>query len=373
MVTNLKEICKNIITAFVLLFLVVCGILTLTGKDKEYSEEENRYLAQKPELTKETLFKGSYQTELEEYLTDQFVLRTDFMKAYALCERTLGKTDYNGVYVCDDNWLIEVYNEPESTDYVTGKLSKVAEKTDAHCMLMLVPTAISIYEDVLPAGASETNRQKEVKDYIYANCGMDTIDVWDDLLKASAYTQIYYKTDHHWTTQGAYVAYKTFCEVEGLKTQSEKDFDIENVSNEFYGTVYSKALNPFQPADTITAFKQDMTGITVTYQSGEGELYNDAYLSVKDKYSYFLNGIQPIITIENSNVSNGKTLLVVKDSYANCFVPFLINHYEKIVVLDTRYYRNGVTSTAEEIGATDILFLFNLNTLDTETAIAGIY
>ena len=145
----------------------------------------------------------------------------------------------------------------------------------------------------------------------------------------------------------------------------------------FYGTIYSKALTPFQPYDRVKAYKQSEENLEIVYDDGRDDqdsLYSDYWLDKKDKYSYFLDtNNHSKIEVTNKGVNNGKVLLVVKDSYANCFVPFLVNHYEKIVILNTRYYRSGVLKAAKECGATDALFLFNLNTFDTETAIAGIY
>lgn len=367
------KICKGILCIFTLVFLVLCGILSLTQKDKEFSEAENRYLAQLPEFKVKELLSGEYQSDMQEYLADQVVYRDGFMQLYALTQKLMGKSEYNGVYLCEDNYLIEAYAEPEKTESITQKFSSVAENTDAECILMLVPTAISIYEDKLPGSAGKNNEQAEVRDYIYANAGMETVDVWSALEESKDDIQLFYRTDHHWTTEAAYIAYLEFCESRGFEPKEKSYYEITTISDEFYGTIYSKALTPFQPADSISVYKQDMSGITVTYSTGEGELYNEEYLSKKDKYSYFLNGNQAKITINNENVDNGRVLLVVKDSYANCFVPFLINHYESIVVLDTRYYRNGVTTTAADIGATEILFLFNLNTMDSDVAMAGIY
>ena len=369
----LKDFCKITLAAFAILLFAACGILTLVLPDSEFSEEENRSLKQKPELTLKSVVKSDYQKELEDYLSDQVVCRTDFMKLYALAEIAECRTDYNGVYVCDDDWLIEVYKKPENTYVNAERFRKISDNLDADCTLMLIPTAVSMYSEKLPSFTSKNNKQKEVMKYMYANSGMQTVDVWDTLEDAKKDTRLYYKTDHHWTTDAAYICYEKFCEAKGLTAVPKESFDIEEVSNRFYGTVYSKALTPFQPYDTIKAYKQDMSGITVTYASGEGSLYNDEYLQKKDKYSYFLNGIQSEITITNDNIKEGKTLLVVKDSYANCFVPFLINHYSKIVVLDTRYYRLGVSTAAANSGADEVLFLFNLNTFDTDTALAGIF
>ena len=384
----MKDKFRLISAAFALLFFAACGILTLTHKAYDFSEIENRTLAQFPTLnvkdlvTKEdaTASQNVLQNDIEDYLSDQFFCRTGFMKTYALASRLMGKTDYNGTYVCSDDWLIEVYNEPVNTKKNTDRLSKTVDTLNSmgvDTSFILVPTAVSMYPEVLPSNVRGKEGQTEVFNYMYDHIAANTkIDTWSVLeSEKKSGTQLYYKTDHHWTVDAAYAVYAEFCKAKGMEAVPKDSFDIEEVSNSFYGTVYSKSLNPLQPADTIKAYKQDMTGISVKYMADPDadSLYAESYLSVKDKYSYFLNGIQPMITIENSNVKNGKTLLVVKDSYANCFVPFLINHYEKVIVLDTRYYRMGVTPAVRTFGVTDCLFLFNLNTLDKEVALAGIY
>ena len=370
---NIKLNCKIASASFAVIFFAVFGILSILSPDREYSEDENRYLAGKPSFTAKTVFSGDFQKEFEDYVNDQMVYRENFMGLYAAEQKLLGKSEYNGVYVTKGDRLIEKYVQPENTVSIAERFKKLNDKTGAECLLMLVPTAVSIYPEELPYKASSENRQKEVMDYIYQNCGMTVIDVFNTMQEAKKSCNPYYFTDHHWTSDGAYAAYRKFCELRDLKARDPKDFTVETNSYDFYGTVYSKALTINQKADEMKFYLQDMSGISVKYRNGEGSLYNFDYLEKKDKYAAYLNGIQPEITIENSNLPEGKTLLVVKDSYANCFVPFLINHYKTIVVLDTRYFRTGVSGKAKEIGADEILLLFNLNTLDTDSAIAGVF
>ena len=367
------NIMKKILCVFCLAVFSLGGILTIILPDKEFSEEENRILQQSPQIDAKSIINGDFQQQINEYLTDQMILRSGFMRVYALTQKTLGKSEYNGIYVCDDNWIIETYKETENTEQIAEKFRKIADNANADCTIMLVPTAVSVYDEVLPPNVSFKTSQRDVCDYIYENCGMSSIDLWNVFEENKDKTQLFYKTDHHWTTDAAFLAYQQYCIAMDIEPLERDFFDITTVSDDFYGTTYSKALTAFQKADEITVYKQDMSGITVTYPSGTGDLYAEGYLDKKDKYSYFLNSNQPQIVIDNENVSNGKVLLVVKDSYANCLVPFLVNHYEKIIVLDTRYYRNGVTNAAESFNATDIFFCFNLNTLDTDTAISGIY
>lgn len=365
---------KTFLCVFSIAFFAFGGIVSSFTPDKEFSEDENRILQQFPQIETKSVINGDFQDEINEYLTDQATLRSSFMRVYAIAQSALGKSEYNGIYLCDDDWIIEKYTEPNNTETITEKFNKIADSGDYICTLMLIPTAISIYDEVLPPNVSFETSQKDVMEYIYGNCNADySIDLWDTFKSNKDETQLFYKTDHHWTTDAAFLAYQQYCKTLNIEPLEKTAFDIECVSKNFYGTTYSKALTAFQEPDEIIAYKQDMNGITVTYPSGEGGLFAEEYLDKRDKYSYFLNSNQPQIIIENENVSNGKVLLVVKDSYANCLVPFLINHYEKTIVLDTRYYRSGVTYAAEEFNATDIFFCFNLNTLDSDAAIAGIF
>ena len=329
----MRERLKLIMAAFALLFFAACGILTLTMPDKEFSEDENRYLKQKPELSLKKVVKSDFQNELEEYLSDQVAFRTDFMKVYAATQIAERRTDYNGVYVCDDDWLIEVYEEPKNTERNIERFTNIEAKLKnegVDCTLMLVPTAISLYPEVLPAGAKENNKQLEVMEQVYSQSKMRNINVLDTLKDTKESTQLYYKTDHHWTTDAAYACYVKYCEETGLTAQEKDAFDIKEVSDHFYGTVYSKALTPFQPYDKVKAYEQSEENLEIVYDDGRdshSSLYAPEWLEKKDKYSYFLdsNNHQKIEVV-NKNVNNGRVLLVVKDSYANCFVPFLINH-----------------------------------------------
>ena len=184
---------------------------------------------------------------------------------------------------------------------------------------------------------------------------------------------MFYKTDHHWTTYGAYFAYENYCKALNLVPYKMDEYNIKVVSDSFYGTVFSKVNDMSVKPDEIVCFEKDRN-LNIMYQGGMSDsLYNESYLEQKDKYSFFLNNINDKIIIENKDINNSKVLLVAKDSYANCFIPFLTDYYEKIIVLDTRYYMYGVSGLIEKENVTDILLLFNMNTIDTDAAINGIY
>ena len=400
---NEKE--KITITDRVVVYLVcamiLCfGIAFFVTPKKEFSESENRTLAKAPEFTFENVKSGRFTDGIGTYAADHFPMRDSFLSIMTETERLSGRKEINGVYLAQDGSLIEVYDAPVNTEKQITQFAKLAQNVEnAQCYLMLVPTAVSIYEDRLPENSPdaaaqkipESNRptQRQTIDRIYAAMPekMHTIQV-ADLLKADAQwtlqaggedaaaRRLYYRTDHHWTTYGAYVGYQEFCLAAGLEPEALTDYAAEVVSEDFRGTIYSKLNDPYFGTDTIISYSNPDWKLTVEYSDTKGvtdTIYNPEYLSQKDQYSYFLNNIHPMVTITNDAASDG-AIAVVKDSYANCFVPFLLNHYHTVYVFDTRYYKGGPSKFINEHpDITDMLVLYNMNTIDNDNGIGGIY
>ena len=153
--------------------------------------------------------------------------------------------------------------------------------------------------------------------------------------------------------------------------------EAKTVTNEFYGTIYSKVNDYSLMGDSITIYTNPEDSLTVNYTDTKevtDSLYNLNYVNKKDKYSLFLNNLHTLIEITNETAESDRELVLIKDSYANSLVPFLTHHYKKIYVFDTRYYKEGPSSFIKEHpGVTDVLLLYNLNTLDTDSGIRGIY
>lgn len=373
------------ITAVIITVLTLLLFLAFLLSEKQtFSEGENRYLQKFPAFSFTELKEGKYTEKLQDYLTDHFPLRDYFMEWKAETEIALGKRKMNGVYICRDDYLIEEYETPENTEKIIGQLAKFSESVEyADVSLMLAPTAITVYEDKLPAMAPTRSRkgsQMEVRQEILDRLAVSKIleiDCYDALMEAKEDFGLYYRTDHHWTSYGAYAAYTAYCEAKGLTPVPLDGFKITEVSYDFQGTVYSKLNDRQMKSDTITVFENPDNQLTVLYQdTGEisESLYNFEYLEKKDKYSLFLNNIHPLIEITNEAASSEDELALIKDSYANCMVPFLVNHYRKIYVFDTRYYKGGASAFINENNRiTDVLLLYNMNTLDGDLGIGGIY
>ena len=362
----------TVIVCFAIICLLsICSVLTPA---KDFSENENRYLAQFPQLSVKSVMSKEYMEELEDYSCDQFVMRDNFMSMYAKYCKITGKTEINHVYLAKDGYLIEKYKQPTHTEEIIERWNRFFEKSQVRVDVMLVPTAISIYEEKLPTFA-KPSMQREVWNTYNSRLNANIINVWNSLQEEKDKKQLYYKTDHHWTTYGAYVAYRLYCQEKGFSPLEWEELNPQTVSENFRGTCFSKVNDSMSPKDSIERILPENWELIVSYSGGvtSNSLYAPEYLEQKDKYSYFLNNLNDKIEIHNNNCKNGKTLLVVKDSYANCFVPFLVNHYEDIIVLDTRYYMSGVSNYMKNNPVSDVLILYNLNTLDEDTGIRGIY
>ena len=372
-----SKIIQSITAVFLAAFVLLFAVAFLITEKQEFSEGENRYLEKFPEFTFSSLKEGKYTEKLQSYLSDHFPMRNLFMGLKAETEIALGKREIGGVYIAKDGYLIEDYAAPKNTDKIVGQFEKFAESLEgAEVSLMLVPTAITIYGEKLPALAP-VRSQLQTRDEIYGRLDFSTIDCYDALMEAKKDNELYYRTDHHWTGYGAYAAYTAYCEAKEIVPLPLDRFEITEVSTDFKGTVYSKLNDAKIKADTITIFENPENCLTVYYEDKKetaDSLYNFEYLEKKDKYSMFLNNIHPFIEITNETADSDKELAVIKDSYANCMVPFLENHYRKVYVFDTRYYRGGPSKFINENRQiTDVLLLYNMNTLDNDTGIGGIY
>ena len=396
----LDRIPVYLVCVFILCFVIA---IFLTEK-KDFSENENRKLAQMPKLTFENIKSGDFTSGVETFVADQFPLRDTFLSLMTEVERISLRKEIAGVFLAKDGSLIEDYNNPRHTDKQIQQFSKLSENVEnARCMIMMVPTAYSVYSELLPDGAAKGDLQKQVIDEIYASVpdklqkidassklkeeaekiiGTENNDKKDSFSPASSDTdtagidRLFYRTDHHWTTYGAYVGYEAFCEAAGLTAIPLSEYTGEVVSDSFKGTIYSKLNDPYFGSDSIVSYSHPDWKLSVKYEDS-GEVtdtpYNPEYLTKKDQYSYFLNNIHPLITITNDAVESG-AIALVKDSYANSMAPYLLQHYHTVYIFDTRYYKGGPSKFINEHpDITDVLILYNMNTIDNDTGIGGIF
>ncbi|MDO4344933.1 MAG: DHHW family protein [Eubacteriales bacterium] len=367
----------------IIFFLVLIFGFTAAGllkPDTERSEKENRDLAQMPEVTLEDVLDGSFSSAYETYLTDQFILRDKWIGIKTMAERAVGKQEVNDIYFAADDYLIEKHSGVFDTENVRKNISYLAEflKTwqerlgAEHVKAVIAPNALEILEEKLPPFASGQEEQdffEIVKEALPAESFVDV----QPALKEHSGEYIYYRTDHHWTTLGAWYAYETWAKAAGVSYTPREAYHQEILTEEFFGTIEAK-VNVKVSADTIEAWLPDQEVFYRLTFNHDGEkvrdsLYDESYLEVRDKYAVFFGGNQPLTEIE-TEAKNGRRLLIIKDSYANCFAPFAVQDFERISMVDMRYFNERLSEYIADNDFTDILFLYNASGFAEDVSLA---
>ena len=367
----------NIITLFCILIFGFT-VATLIKPETEYSESENRTLAKMPELKAETVLNGEFEADYETYLTDQFVARDAWIGFKTAVERAMLKRESKDIYFADDGYLIEKHTGAFDSDTsqinirVLGEFAKMYEEQfKDHMTVMVVPNAVDILSDKLPPFAAPYDQEEylgKIRDVLPAGVWFDTSSV----LRSHSDEEIYYRTDHHWKTLAAFYVYQEWAESQGFDPVQSSDYDIETVTQDFEGTIQSK-LGIDAQKDSIELYKQ-RDDIFYTVQKGDSQeigysVYDRTGLETKSKYDIFFGGNHALVKI-GTRAGTGRRILVIKDSYAHCFVPFLLEEFDEIDMLDIRYYNQKVSDLIANGNYTDLLFLYNASGFAEDTSIS---
>lgn len=371
-----RNSCRRFNSACALLIMLVF-IFNMLSPVLEYSELENRFLQKLPKFTISGLLDGSYMEDIENYLNDHFIGRNSLVKLKAGLEFATGKKENNGVYVCDDDYLIEKpadYNE-KIIDNNLKAINSLNNMGRYDVTVAIVPPAYEVMKEKLPKNVYQdtiprlnSHIEKSFKDSDVYN-----VDVTEEMRKYKD-DYLYYRTDHHTTSNGAFIVYNKLSDALGYTPLKGSDFKVSEVTREFYGTTYSKALKYVSP-DIITDYKPLETArfkVKFPYDNTDADsMYFPEHLLKKDKYSYFLDGNHALTVIESPN-KNGKKLAVFRDSYANCTVPMIANHYETVHMIDLRYYNADIIKYLAENDIEEVLFLYSSQTFMTDESISKI-
>lgn len=357
--------------ALFIFLLVGFSVLNLFWPKRDMSELENRKLAQIPAFSVKALLNGTWFGDLSEYVQDQVAFRDGLIDLEsAFNNLVFAKTEEGGILLGKDGWMFtKLFDISDSTQKQLDKnlqaVTSFASRHPGKVTFLLAPSASVIYPEMLPAGAPMVDENAMLDDiFAQVSSAADVIDM-RPVFTQQKEQYLYYKTDHHWTTQGAYLAYEQFCQLKGLSPFDTNACQAESVPG-FYGTHYSATRRWNVQPDTITYYplNNPMTifdiGAETEYTPRTTEsMINTEKFGTRDKYAAFLDGNNGYSVIEG----NGEgSILVLKDSYANCFVPFLTANYEKIGVVDLRNFSYGLDSTIESEGYDQILILYNFQT-----------
>ena len=343
----------------VILFVGYIGgffILHVVMPDRDFSVIENRNLQSFPHFGIDAIVSGKYMEDIDEYVIDQFPQRDHFVAMKSKMEILLGKDENNDVYITKDNILIDQYSKPnyEIIDANIKSIQSFSSKVDIPVHLSLIPTQNDIYAHLLPKGAP-IYKQKEVIDNVYKQY-QQNIPIYDQLMEHRD-EYIYYKTDHHWTSLGAYYGYQSI-----IQYFNQTPIELpskELMSNEFYGTIFSKSGFRSIPRDDIYIYTPNQK-ITITNEFGvqEAMLYDETKLQNKDQYELFLGGNHPLVEIQGTGEDK---IMIVKDSYTNALVPFLTSHFEEIHLIDMRLYKGPLSNYIEEHQIDEVLINYAIS------------
>lgn len=366
----MKKVKKYLLIVLFMGAIIIMGLLTFIGPDKTYSENEKRILAEFPEFSWSTIASGEFQDGLEKYIADHLPGRDFFVSTNAYSDKLMGKNTLKDIYSADDGYLI---NAPkENSDEVFKKnmqnFNAFTAKTGIDSTLVIVPTAGYIMEDKLPAGHKPYREDELFKTASSLTGNISFFDARSTLYNSYIEGKgIYYRTDHHLTSEGSYCLYKDLCDYMGLEYPSKEKYSIEKITG-FYGTTYSGSGYFLTESDTLEIWDLGLN-VKVTFEDGKTSdtMFFKEHLKNMDMYPVYLDGNHSYVRIENPDAKEGN-LLVVRDSYAQNLAPFLAHNYKNIHMLDMRYYRGSITEFLKDKDIDKIMYVYGMDTLITDAS-----
>lgn len=376
---NRSKIGKYIPAVVFLIFIYGMALWFLFSPKTDYSSSEKRYLQKFPDANVEKVLSGEFGSEFETFFADRFPQRNTWVGINAYTTLAEGNNGASGVYNCKNGYLI---NKPVSTDNNldknVGAVVDFAKKIDAPTTVMLVPSTGYIADDVLPTFHDKYNDDEDISK-ISSTLSKDKIGFVDlrERFKSEYKngSQLYYKTDHHWTTKGAYTGYQELCKALGITPIDDSTLKKDSYPD-FYGTTYSSSGFWLTPPDNIEIWsnpKNSDKNISVKITEGanvktSGSMYFTDHLKEDDKYPVFIDGNHALTEITNTNAKNG-TILLIKDSFSHSLAPFLAENYSKVVLVDLRYYKESVSQLVSTYNPEQVVVLYGIDNLATDTDI----
>ncbi|MEA4854065.1 MAG: DHHW family protein [Christensenella sp.] len=358
-----------------ILIVVFCAfiggmfVLFLALPKVQTSQEERRVLEKAPELSFQSVTDGSFEDSAERYISDHFPGRKVWLGINAYYNLLTGRNGESGMYAGKDNYLIAtpINFDQSKLDANIGAINAFAENTDVPVSVMIVPSTGYVMEELLPEN-HKVYPDAEILDQAQSAFAGKTgwIDLRETFLAQSTKQQLYYKTDHHWTSEGAYLAYTEYADSMGFTPLARDIFTVETTDG-FYGTSYAKSCLWLTPPDTLEIWRYPIRVTVEIKDDNKPEpvfsdtMFFEDRLSETDKYSVFLDGNHSMARIMNPDAKGGK-LLIIKDSFAHCMAPFLAKEYSEIDMVDLRYFkRQSVSELMKERGITQVLVLYGVD------------
>ncbi|MBQ4074112.1 MAG: hypothetical protein IJD39_02775 [Clostridia bacterium] len=346
--------------------LLAAGLFAAFWPQNDFSDVERRYLAETPAVPSLTQWKTD--KEVESFISDRIPFRRVMVGIDALSQMVTGRRTQLDTWPVGGAFL----EKPVAVDEAVlqrrlEQMEALAGKTGAASWRMIIPTSHGYLKRTEMSSLMQKLYEAEGKLY-HALAQTDAyVPLGDDFNSDHAY----YNTDHHWTLQGTYAAYRAYCVAEQMQPLALDAFELTRFEG-FYGTTYSRSGYPFAQADTIEcAAPAGKVSLTILDDGREyDQLIFPARAETYDGYAVYLDGNHGMLEIANESAPQG-TLLVFKDSFANSLLPLLSAHYSRIIAVDARYYAGNFSDAVEIAGAVDrVLYIYSPDSLLHDTTVA---
>lgn len=368
----MKKLNYKFTAIFLIAFISFFTLLTVFREKGIESYQENRTLAVFPQISAASIADGSYFNELGNYITDYFGGRSYWISSKAIIDGNNGESIVNGVYITDSMLLEACTNENVSMKRSPSYINEFAFSYDGTLYVVAVPSSSGVYCDLLPEYLSY-NTEKQQIDRLYSslNSNIRKIDAYN-ILKMLNDNYIYYRNDSKWTSYGAYCVYRTVIQKLGFLPSAYDKYTIEHVTGEFRGDLYNKTQYKNIQADMLDIYNyNDGTEVISCTAYGndlteyDKSIYDKSYIDTNDMYKLYLGDDAPLVRIKTS-VNNERKLLIIKDSYADCFIPFLFQHYSEIAVISPECMEMDISSFINVDDYEQTLFLFGIDSFSND-------
>lgn len=363
----------NILTVVLFaLALLAAPLAYLLLPYRTFSDAERRYLAEPPKLSDEKLSDWSFDDKTETFFADHLPLRDALTSVDAYLTLYTGRQVSTDVYCDAEGYLVEAPVDFDANE--VGKrlerIAKLGEATGLLPRLLIVPSTGFVRQDTLPGTLAALYRDGEVLSEIEKMQGVSLVPIAERF--RSEGTAWYYRTDHHWTADGAYAAYEAYMRAAGHEPLEKGAFARREVMG-YSGSTRSRSALWLHPTEALTIDEPKNCDLTVTFSDDEtvyDSLFFEAHLSEYDWYPVFLDGNHPITVIENRSTDpDAPVLVMVKDSFGNTLAPYLVPSYKTIVMVDPRYTKQSVSELAKSYGADELLFCYSIERIATEESL----
>ena len=381
-----------------LLFLLILfgfSIFFWVSPDRSFSEQENRSLQAFPSFSFEKLLSGKLSTEVNSYFSDQFPMRNTLVGWKGFFEIAAGKGENDGILLGENGQLARRRFEIQTANgsilhdcdaYDHAHVQNACEGINRAASALQVPFSVLLTGRNIDVAASDFDYPAEISDALLSDvqaCLDPTVQTVETIPllreKNENGETVYYRTDHHWTTLGAYYGYVETMRVLGMedKILPVESFERKTVSTSFYGSLWSAGGMKWVKPDSVEFWvlgNEDAFLVTADGKETEG-LYSEKWLSKKDHYSAFLDGTHDVVTVERRDGEVRPKLLLLKDSFANSMAPFLAQHFDLVLLnlSSTRQDFTNVSALAEEYGADRVLLIYTLENVITADKLSRLH